>query len=659
MPAASLKVSTTFSAIDRLTSVVRKMSRGVGSFAEKAEATAARANRAFRKLTPVFGETGRQLLDMAKTAVIAGGIIGGVVFSGKSLMEYEKQLASFRTIVSDLSNKDFKVFQAEIGKVANASRGLASTIDVASAFEKIAGLNAEFAKTASGLGKVAQATIILSKASGDDLSTSAENLVGIMNQFNLKADQASRVINVLAAGQAVGAASITQAAESYKNFGAVANGANITLEQSVALIQTLASKSITGAEAGTSLRGVILKLQKAGVGYKSGLFNINDALAQVTSRLAKTSSAKQRDAILTKIFGAENITAGKIILDNIKLYQQFTHDVTGTSEAIKAAGINSQTLGEKIDAISKLWINYITTNDQATSGLISLKKITDFVINNFATLITITINLTAGILALKTGLAAFNIVMATYGVITGIVALSTGTLTEAMIANKFVMAGAKIITGAAASMNFIFGLSLKAASVAMWLLNAAMKANPIGLVIAAIAILIGLVYTVVKYWDKWGAALAIFMGPLGMVISLVQSFRRNWDMVVRAFKTGGILGGLKAIGKVILDSVLQPIEQLLAIIGRVTGFNWAKNGAASINAFRASMGVNMDGNSPNSKPAPVLSTPAVKAETMKHQFNMNGSLNINLNDPGKQVASVQGSGPLQPNVKVTPTNGAR
>ena len=50
-------------------------------------------------------------------------------------------------------------------------------------------------------------------------------------------------------------------------------------------------------------------------------------------------------------------------------------------------------------------------------------------------------------------------------------------------------------------------------AVAQWALNAAMLANPIGLIIIGIAALIALVVVAIKYWDEWGVPEGINYGP--------------------------------------------------------------------------------------------------------------------------------------------------
>ena len=193
--ALTLRVPTIFTAKDKVSAVVRNMSRGVQTFSDKMQRATNVGNGFFKRLTPSIGEAGRRMLEFASAATIVSGIFATAGFSGKAIMDYEQAVASFRTIVSDLNNAEFSKFENAIGSVAKDTRK--STIDVAQSFEMIAGLNAKFAETSEGLSKVSKAAIILSKASGDELGVSASNLVGIMNQFNLGAEQADRVIKLL------------------------------------------------------------------------------------------------------------------------------------------------------------------------------------------------------------------------------------------------------------------------------------------------------------------------------------------------------------------------------------------------------------------------------------------------------------------------------
>jgi TP901 family phage tail tape measure protein len=579
---AALTVPTIFTAIDKFTAPLRAMTQASQSFATKTQLAVAQADRAFNKLTPAISGAMREFMSFASVAAVSGAILAGVAFSTKSIMDYEDAVASFRTIVSDATDNEFQAFKAQIADVAKVTNR--STIEVANSFQNIAGLNAEFAKTAEGLGAVSQAAITLAKASGDELGASADSLVGIMNQFGMSALEADRAINVLAAGQAVGAATITQTAESFKNFGSTASGANISLEQSVGLIQTLGKFMINGAEAGTKLRGAVSKLQEANVGYASGQFNINDALVEAKAQIDKLATAQERDAAISKMFGLENKNAGQILLNNIDTYKSFTDAVTGTTEAQKAAAINSNTLSNRLDELSNAWVNMLTSSEQTASSLNTVKSAIGFVTDNLdaivgviGTAITVMIAWKSAILLTKGALVVYN-----------------------AIANAIFLVD--MIKYTASTQGLTFAQS--ALAIAQAELNTIMAANPMGLMVIGIAALIAVVVVAISYWNQFGAALiavgaiiaAVFSPALalfGLVLSIIMSIYHNWTNIVEAFKGGGIVEGVKMIGKVLLDAVLNPLQQIISLIAKVTGFDWAANAAKSLENFRADMGVNV------------------------------------------------------------------
>lgn len=632
---AALTVPTIFTAIDKFSAPLRAMTQATQSFASKAEVAVARADRAFNRLTPAIGGAMKEFLSFASAAAISAAVVGGVVFSAQSLKDYETAVASFRTIVSDATDAEFKAYQDAITSVATTTRK--STIEVAQSFEKIAGLNATFAETAEGLGAVSAASITLAKASGMELGASAENLVGIMNQFNFAATEADRTINVLAAGQAVGAANIEQTSEAFKNFGATAKASNITLEQSVGLIQTLAQKSILGAEAGTKLRGAVSKLQEAGVGYASGQFEINSALTEAKAQLDKLTSAKDKDALISKMFGLENKTAGMILLDNIGTFQDFTAGVTATTEAQKAAAINSNTLAVRLDELKAAWVNMITGSDQASSSLNSVKSVIGFVTDNLdgivkavGTAIFVMFWWKAAILLTKGALIAYN-------------AIASAIFLVDMI--KYT-ASTQGLTFAQAAL-----------AIAQGELNVLMAANPMGLMVIGIAALIAVVVVAISYWNQFGAALiavgaiiaAVFSPALaifGLVLSIIMSIYHNWTNIVEAFKGGGILEGIKMIGKVLLDAVLNPLQQIIQLIAKVTGFDWAENAAKGLENFRADMGVNVAQSEPVAAVNPKQSEQEALVSIMETVNKQNVAIDIKDQTGRAAVSNSGGAVPI-------------
>ena len=79
-------------------------------------------------------------------------------------------------------------------------------------------------------------------------------------------------------------------------------------------------------------------------------------------------------------------------------------------------------------------------------------------------------------------------------------------------------------------------LAIKAATAAQWLFNAAMSANPIGLVILAVVGLIAIIVALVKNWDKVKEAAQVVWEVIKDVFSKILEFIKTvWENIKEAF----------------------------------------------------------------------------------------------------------------------------
>jgi tape measure domain-containing protein len=136
-------------------------------------------------------------------------------------------------------------------------------------------------------------------------------------------------------------------------------------------------------------------------------------------------------------------------------------------------------------------------------------------------------------------------------------------------------------------------------TTAQWALNVALNANPIGLIVAGIAALIAVVIVIIKYWKDWKSVMALFMGPFGVVIRMVDTFKRHWQKISDAFSGEGMLAGIKAIGVMLIDFMLEPLQGILELAAKIPGLGYlAEKGAEKIKDLRRGMGIDVQDNSP-------------------------------------------------------------
>jgi len=293
---------------------------------------------------------------------IAGWAAGGAALATAATYlinlnsNFEKASSSLRAITG-ASLQDMQFYEAA-AKSMGSSMGVAGD-EMLKSFERVGSIRPELLKMKEALVEVTESAIILSQASGGmlDLAGATESLGAGMNQFNLTAKDSSRIINTLAAGSQAGSAEVSSLAESFKTVGAVADNANMSLEDTVAALEVLGEKSLYGSEAGTKLRGTILKLQEAGKGFTSGKFNLKDALTETKAQFDAIANPIDRATYLQKMFGIENQTAGIIMLNNIEKYTQFQTAVTGTNVAFEQQKIQMDNLSGSATRFGVAWDN--------------------------------------------------------------------------------------------------------------------------------------------------------------------------------------------------------------------------------------------------------------------------------------------------------------
>ena len=312
--------------------------------------------------------------------------IAGVMSVAAVVNEFKKAIAvtmEFNATISNLSaltgavGKDLAVLrQAAID--IGGSTSLSAT-QAAEAMKLIGSASPELLKSADALKAVTQQAVTLAEAAGSTLPEAAAAVTGALNQFQLGADQAGRVINVLAAGAKEGASEITDTVAAMKEAGVVAAQSGVKFEQFNGAVQALAQGQIKASEAGTGLRNILTILNtQAKSEFKPSVVGLSAALANL-------EKAGLDDTQMVKLFGRENITAAKVLLQFRGTMDNVTTAITGTSEAYKQAAINQDNLkGDVANLSSAFETLQITIGDLSDSTLRDLTKQLTGVLSSFS-----------------------------------------------------------------------------------------------------------------------------------------------------------------------------------------------------------------------------------------------------------------------------------
>lgn len=195
----------------------------------------------------------------------------------------------------------------------------------------------------SGLNNLQEKSVTLAQASGMSIDAAATSLAGTINQFGLSANEAERVINVLAAGSKYGAAEIEELSQSFKVVGSAASAMGLTVEQSAGALEVLSKANLKGSEAGTALRNIILKLNTE-LGVDLSRTSLSTALDALKPRLTDAT-------YLSKLFGMENIAAAQYLIQNSSAVEEMTRKMTGTNVAQEQAAVRTDTTAHKMEIL--------------------------------------------------------------------------------------------------------------------------------------------------------------------------------------------------------------------------------------------------------------------------------------------------------------------
>ena len=499
-------------------------------------------------------------LNIKKALAVGGGIFAGIEIAqaikglSDGSKEVEKALSSLRAITG-ASEEDLQFYKETAIETGAALRVAAS--DVVQAYEVVGSAKPELLANKELLTEVTAAAITLSKASGDDLNVSVKALTGTLNQFNLTGDDSDRVINALAAGSKAGAAAVPLITDSLDKMGTVASSVNVTVEESVGLIETLAEKELKGAEAGTQLKNVLLNIAAAKALPKEAVeqleaFGVNidlvtDKSLPFNQRLAEMAKIGGDTTALIKVFGKENVTAAGILLNNVPKVEAYTKAVTGTSIAYEQAAIQIDNLEGDIDGLTgALEGPTIALGDFINKGLrVGIRFLTAFVITLKEVPAFLKENRVA-LLSLTAGILSFN---------AGAIAAAANTLR---------LAAAQRIQAIATA----------AAAIAQQGLNTAMRLNPIGLILTAVGFLaLGLK----ALYDRVEGVRNVFAGltagvkeALGTIkdlftgrIDLLEAGRRVANAYTKGLNDNAAKERAARAGKEIYDAFTDPLRATL------------------------------------------------------------------------------------------------
>lgn len=505
---------------------------------------------------------------LATTAVVAAPFVGML----SKAADFEAVMSKVKaiTVSDDQAMQQLTATARELGQKTMFS---ATQAGEAMTYLGMAGWNSQ--QIMAGM----PGLLDLAAASNTDLARTADIVSDDLTAFGLSAEHAGHMADVFAKTSTSTNTTVEMLGETMKYAAPVAHAFGASLEETAALTGLMANSGIKASAAGTALRSGFLRL--AGTSAKStkaieemGL-SLSEATAQQEEARAalaslgiamddtngprkmgaivrdladktKDMSKEQRLATLATIFGTNAASAWVAVIDQgPDALDQLTKELENSDGAAAAmaetmqnnargAMVRLQSASESvaISIGSTMLPTLAELGDSLANEAAYVSKVASEHPELTEAIIKTSFAVMGMVIAYKTVRAIYYSVVAVkaaYVLATNSETLASAKSTIASGIHKAAMLGGAIATYAAAA--------------AQWALNAAMTANPIGLVIIAVVALIaafvwlGTHFEAVSafctsMWESPTAAIIAFMmGPIGWLIYAAMGLIANWDQV--------------------------------------------------------------------------------------------------------------------------------
>ena len=271
------------------TKATKKMRKEIQKLDKQLKSVDASAGQ-FQRSVGNYGKALGGLRSLASAALPVAGITGVVTVIGNAVnifKNFEKANSNLKA-VTGATDEEMKLLSKTAKELGSTTAFTAS---------EVTGLQTEFAKlgfTTDEIQNATAATLDLAAASGTDLADAAAIAGSTLGGFQLGAEETQRVVDVMAKSFSTSALDMEKFKESMKAAAPAAAAVGISVEETTALLGTLANAGISGSKAGTALKSSLINLNKAGLTLNQGfekVANSTDKLGEATKLVGKNAAA--------------------------------------------------------------------------------------------------------------------------------------------------------------------------------------------------------------------------------------------------------------------------------------------------------------------------------------------------------------------------------
>lgn len=501
-------------------------------------------------------------------------------------MGFETSMSKVSAL-SGATGDDLAALEGKARELGASTTFSASQAADALGYMALAGWDTE--QMLDGVGSV----LTLAQAGEMDLAAASDLVTDYLSAFNMTASDTTRMVDVLAYAQANANTTVDGLGQAFKNCAANCNAAGMDVETTTAAIAMMANQGLKGSEAGTALNAVMRDMTAK---MKDGAISIGEQSVAVTDAqgnyrdftdiLADVEAATngmgeaEKAAALQSTFTADSIKGLNLLLNSgageLSSFRDELYNSAGAGEEM--ARVMTDNLGGDVAAMGSAFeelalkvydnvqeplrqaVQFITSEVvPGVEGFLSWLTTGSQEFDEFGTVVSETasplqqfmgacgeVAAFVGPALAEVGANVYTMVLQPLSEVASYVAGAAIPAVQALVSNlgsivPVVMAvaagyaafrAASAAVSAIAAIQRVWNAVTQAGSIAQLALNAAMSANPIGIVVMLIS---GLVAALVYLWNTnegfrqaMTAAWEAIMGVVGPIIETL----------------GGAIGGL-------------------------------------------------------------------------------------------------------------------
>ena len=425
---------------------------------------------------------------------------------------------------------------------ANVSRSIVG--DFSNIGDALGEVSTRFGFTGKELEDTTTQFLKFADITGTDAKKAVELVARAMNNAGIKSENYSEILDQLAKASQTSGISVDKLAETLTKNGATMRQLGFNTDETIAMLAQFEAAGVNSETALAGLKTAVKNWANEGKNANDEFHNVVDAIRNAPDEISGTQAAFDAFGNKAGTELAEAIRTGKFA------YDEYLADLAASQGTVNATYEETQDGADKAklavqnmkttaaELVNNFLEKYSPQIEKAIEAVTkTLDKLAPKVEAGIQWLIDNLPLIEAGVVGIATAFAAWKIT----GIITAVTTALAG------------MSAAEVV-----------------AAAKTWLLNAAMAANPIGLVVTAIA---ALVAAFVVLWNKsekfrnfWKGLWKEIKATVEKYIGAVVDFFKNawerikavWTVVTAFFEA--IWNGIKAIFEPVIDWFKEKFE---------------------------------------------------------------------------------------------------